>query len=96
MTARPPLDVRTSPLPGATTSPDPGAANPALAAPVLVTKLYRPPPRPGAVPRPRLTGRLDAGLHRRLTLVAAPPALARPRGSAPGSPGAGDRPPGCR
>src|SRR5919199_1243693 len=43
-----------------------------MSAPVLVTKLYAPPPRPGAVPRPRLTGRLDAGLHRRLTLVAAP------------------------
>src|SRR3712207_3234575 len=43
-----------------------------MAAPVLVTKLYAPPPRPGAVPRPRLTGRLDAGLHRRLTLVSAP------------------------
>src|SRR3712207_9324921 len=43
-----------------------------MAAPVLVTKLYAPPPRPGAVPRPRLTGRLDAGLHRKLTLVSAP------------------------
>src|ERR671916_2215578 len=44
----------------------------AMSAPLLVTKLYAPPPRPGAVPRPRLTARLDAGLHRRLTLVAAP------------------------
>src|SRR5919202_4082776 len=43
-----------------------------MAAPVLATKLYAPPPRPGAVPRPRLTGRLDAGLRGRLTLVAAP------------------------
>jgi LuxR family maltose regulon positive regulatory protein len=41
-------------------------------APVLVTKLYAPPPRPGAVPRPRLSARLDAGLRRRLTLVSAP------------------------
>ena len=43
-----------------------------MSAPILVTKLYRPPPRPEAVPRPRLIARLDAGLHRKLTLVAAP------------------------
>ena len=43
-----------------------------LAAPILITKLYRPPPRPGAVPRPRLLARLDAGLRGTLTLVAAP------------------------
>jgi LuxR family maltose regulon positive regulatory protein len=43
-----------------------------MAAPVLVTKLYVPPARPGAVARPRLVARLDAGLHRTLTLVAAP------------------------
>src|SRR5919202_6397617 len=43
-----------------------------MSAPVLVTKLYAPPPRAGAVPRPRLTARLDAGLRRRLTLLSAP------------------------
>ena len=41
-------------------------------APILATKLYVPPPRPGVVPRPRLTGRLNEGLHRRLTLISAP------------------------
>ena len=47
---------------------------------LLQTKLYIPPVRPdpsttlrtGLVPRPRLIERLDAGLHRRLTLVYAP------------------------
>ena len=43
-----------------------------MSAPVLVTKLYAPPPRPEAVPRPRLLARLDAGLRGKLTLVAAP------------------------
>src|SRR5919202_1249818 len=43
-----------------------------MSAPVLVTKLYAPPPRPGAVPPPRLTARPDAGLRGRLTLVSAP------------------------
>src|SRR4051795_4426409 len=43
-----------------------------MSAPVLVTKLYIPPPRPEAVPRPRLLARLDAGLRGTLTLVAAP------------------------
>ncbi len=32
-----------------------------MSAPVLVTKLYLPPPRPEVVPRPRLLARLDAG-----------------------------------
>jgi LuxR family maltose regulon positive regulatory protein len=40
--------------------------------PVLVTKLYVPPPGPRAIPRPRLTERLREGLHRRLTLISAP------------------------
>lgn len=40
--------------------------------PILSTKLYIPPPRPNAIPRPRLIGRLNAGLHRKLTLVSAP------------------------
>src|ERR671921_175332 len=43
-----------------------------MSAPILATKLYIPPPRPKAVLRPRLTERLDEGLHRRLTLVCAP------------------------
>jgi LuxR family maltose regulon positive regulatory protein len=43
-----------------------------MVAPVLVTKLYAPPPRPETVARPRLIARLDAGLRRTLTLVAAP------------------------
>jgi LuxR family maltose regulon positive regulatory protein len=39
---------------------------------ILTTKLYIPPPPPKAVPRPRLTAQLNAGLHRKLTLVSAP------------------------
>jgi LuxR family transcriptional regulator, maltose regulon positive regulatory protein len=40
--------------------------------PVLATKLYVPPPRPGAVLRPRLIERLNDGLRCKLTLVSAP------------------------
>jgi LuxR family maltose regulon positive regulatory protein len=40
--------------------------------PILATKLYIPPRRPNAVRRPRLIERLDAGLHRKLTLISAP------------------------
>ena len=43
-----------------------------MSTPLLATKLYLPPPRPDAVPRPRLIARLDEGLRRPLTLVAAP------------------------
>jgi len=43
-----------------------------MAAPLLTTKLYIPPVRPGLVSRPRLIERLNAGLHRKLTLVSAP------------------------
>jgi LuxR family maltose regulon positive regulatory protein len=43
-----------------------------LATPLLQTKLYIPPPRPELVPRPRLIERLNAGLHRKLTLISAP------------------------
>jgi LuxR family maltose regulon positive regulatory protein len=43
-----------------------------MSASLLTTKLYIPPPRPSLVPRPRLIERLNAGLHRRLTLVSAP------------------------
>jgi LuxR family maltose regulon positive regulatory protein len=43
-----------------------------MSTPLLATKLYLPPPRPDAVPRPGLIARLDEGLHRPLTLIAAP------------------------
>src|SRR6266498_1310031 len=46
--------------------------NLAMAAPVLATKLYIPPPPPKVVPRPRLIERLNEGLHRKLTLISAP------------------------
>jgi len=39
---------------------------------ILATKLYAPQPQPGAILRPRLIERLDQGLRRKLTLVAAP------------------------
>src|SRR3954451_22862723 len=40
--------------------------------PILATKLYIPPLRPKVVHRPRLIERLNEGLHRKLTLIAAP------------------------
>ncbi|MDQ6662374.1 MAG: LuxR family transcriptional regulator, partial [Chloroflexota bacterium] len=40
--------------------------------PILATKLYIPPLRPHVVSRPRLLARLNEGLHRKLTLLAAP------------------------
>lgn len=40
--------------------------------PILTTKLYTPPSRPDVVLRPRLIDRLNAGLHRKLTLISAP------------------------
>ena len=49
-----------------------------MSTPILATKLYIPPPRPKAVPRPRLIERLNEGLHqkagfgRKLTLISAP------------------------
>jgi LuxR family maltose regulon positive regulatory protein len=45
-----------------------------VAIPLLKTKLYIPPVRPGLVSRPRLVERLDEGLRlgRRLTLISAP------------------------
>jgi len=43
-----------------------------MATPILKTKLYIPPVRPGMVSRPRLVDRLNAGLHRKLTLISAP------------------------
>jgi LuxR family maltose regulon positive regulatory protein len=41
-------------------------------APLLLTKLYVPPPRPGAIARPRLRERLDSGALGQLTLVSGP------------------------
>ncbi|GAB4444588.1 MAG: LuxR C-terminal-related transcriptional regulator [Chloroflexi bacterium OHK40] len=43
-----------------------------MALPLLATKLYRPPPHPKGILRPHLIARLNAGLHRNLTLLAAP------------------------
>ncbi len=43
-----------------------------MSTPILATKLYKPPPRPKVVLRPRLIERLNEGLHRKLTLIAAP------------------------
>src|ERR671916_3026941 len=43
-----------------------------MSTPILATKLYVPPPQPRVVLRPRLTERLNEGLHRRLTLISAP------------------------
>jgi LuxR family transcriptional regulator, maltose regulon positive regulatory protein len=43
-----------------------------MTAPLLATKLFAPPPSPRSVERSRLTQRLDAGLHGKLTLVCAP------------------------
>jgi len=40
--------------------------------PLLQTKLYIPPVRPELVSRPRLIEQLNAGLHRKLTLISAP------------------------
>ena len=43
-----------------------------MSTPILTTKLYVLPPRPNVVLRPRLIERLNAGLHRKLTLISAP------------------------
>ncbi len=43
-----------------------------MPAPLLFTKLYIPPSRPGIVLRPRLIERLNEGLQRKLVLVSAP------------------------
>ena len=42
-----------------------------MATPLLTTKLYVPPVRRELVPRPRLVGRLNAGLRHKLTLISA-------------------------
>lgn len=49
-----------------------GSYNQAMSAPILATKLYAPPSRRNVIPRPRLIERLNEGLDRRLTLIAAP------------------------
>ena len=43
-----------------------------MSTPILATKLYIPAPPPTVVARPRLVERLNAGLHRKLTLISAP------------------------
>src|SRR6266704_189711 len=43
-----------------------------MSTPILATKLYIPRLRPNVVSRPRLIERLNEGLHRKLTLIAAP------------------------
>src|SRR5437588_6581266 len=43
-----------------------------MSTPILATKLFIPRPRPTVVPRPRLIERLNEGLHRNLSLIAAP------------------------
>ncbi|MCG3207668.1 MAG: HTH-type transcriptional regulator MalT [Anaerolineae bacterium] len=43
-----------------------------MTTPILTTKLYIPPLRPKVVHRPRLTGRLNVGLHGKITLISAP------------------------
>ncbi len=43
-----------------------------MTAPLLTTKLFIPPLRPELVSRPRLIEQLNAGLHRKLTLLSAP------------------------
>ena len=42
-----------------------------MSTPILATKLYIPPPRPGIVLRPRLIERLNEGLRRKVTLISA-------------------------
>src|SRR3981081_3018694 len=44
---------------------------------ILATKVYLPRLRPNVVSRPRLLERLNAGLHRKLTLIAAPAAFGK-------------------
>jgi LuxR family transcriptional regulator, maltose regulon positive regulatory protein len=50
----------------------PGVLAGGLHDPLVTTKLALPPARPALVPRPRLMDRLEAGLQRKLTLIAAP------------------------
>lgn len=43
-----------------------------MSAPLIETKLFLPPRRPGLVPRARLVARLEAGVARRLLVISAP------------------------
>ncbi len=43
-----------------------------MSEPLLLTKLYVPPPRANIVLRPRLVERLTGGMHSKLTLISAP------------------------
>ena len=43
-----------------------------MSEPLLLTKLFVPPPRPKTILRPRLIERLNEGLHCKLTLISAP------------------------
>src|SRR5579864_218842 len=43
-----------------------------MSTPILATKLSIPPLRPNVVSRPRLSERLNEGLHRKLILISAP------------------------
>jgi LuxR family maltose regulon positive regulatory protein len=45
--------------------------------PLLLTKTHPPSTRPNAIPRPRLTARLNAGLAGKLTLLSAPPGFGK-------------------
>ena len=58
--------------------PLPGALAGTPHDPLVTTKLALPPARPALVPRPRLMDRLEAGLQRKLTLIAAPAGYGRP------------------
>ena len=51
-----------------------------MSTPILTTKLYMPLPRPNAVLRSRLIARLNAGMHRKLTLLAAPAGFGKSTG----------------
>lgn len=48
-----------------------------MATPSVTTKLYIPPVPPELVPHPRLIERLNAGLHRKSTLISAPAGLGK-------------------
>jgi LuxR family maltose regulon positive regulatory protein len=69
------LRARPGPVPLQYQVPQSGRLGPYdchMSTPILGTKLYAPPLRPNAVPRPSLIERLDEGLQSRLILVSAP------------------------
>src|SRR5690349_19498941 len=59
------------PVPAARAAASPAPAT-AASANLLATKLFVPPARANLVARPRLFERVEAGLHQKLTLIAAP------------------------